>query len=421
MDQHALARQHAVGRRLNGAERVVGAAVIVVACVCGSGVHVVIARGVLLRLPEGKALAVGQAVLRVALHTARHGGHGKVSRLRAVAVGEEERLARAAAEAGEPALLVLHVPEGDARQVGGALLLGAQQHGEQLLIAPRHCLVACGGDVGIEQIKLRHVDFQPEGAEAAQGAVIIAHAGAHRQVALHTHAVHKALCQQRLQNEILDRLALFGAERVIIIVKELHIGRSVFSRNAERLQHKVLAHRFRPQGGAHLAVVDSLIHHVPGINDAGVFLLRKADHLADIGIQAGQHGFTAGERGGRRTAVALREEPARRLVVPGERVAAHPHVVFFCKLKIVENAVEAQGGAEQVCVRVFTVFRLVEQAFRLHVVFTRQRIVLLRQRTQCGRAFKRLRRYGCANAAIRAVDFLKAHVCFHSPIPKTDV
>ena len=372
---------------------------------------------VLLALPERKAVTAGEAILQIPFRQARHAAHGLIRRLWTVAMLKEERTACLTAEAGQPAFLVLQSPEGNARYIGCTFLFLFQKEEKKIAVALRKALHRCVGGVGGEDVEFRDLYLQTKRAVAAhRRAVLVRRGGCQLQMRLHPHAVDQFFREQGLQYCFTDSLPLFREESVVVVIKQADAGGFVLCRHTESLQYKILPYRFGPEGGAQGTAVDGFIDNVPGVDDAGVPFLHKVHNVSDIAFQTGQHGFAICERGVRFASVFLCKEPARRLVVPDERVAAHTDSVFLCEFQIRNDTVKTQCGSSIAGGGIFLIFLPIQQRLRLHVVFAGEGGILLRNGMQSGWMIKGRGRNGRADRKIWPVNFLESHFQF-TPVP----
>ena len=415
MNPDALSRTGTIRRGLDRPQRMIGAAVVFVGSFGMRGVDMVFLGVCLFFLPEGKPLSAGQTILQIALHTPRHAAHRLIGFLRPVAALKEQRAAALAAEAGQPALLILKSPEGHARHVGGSFPLGFQQNGEEIAVPLGQ--TAHGGFGGIrgKDVQLGDLNLKAQCAIAPHRfPILLQRRRFQLHMRLHSHAVDQALRQQRGKDDFTDGFPLFGKEGIVVVVEQAHARSFPARGHAKGLQNEILSHRLRPEGGAKGPAVNRFIDNIPGINHAGIFCLRKGHHTLDIGIQTGQHRLPIRQRSILLRPVILGKKPPRRLVMPHQRVTAHADPVLLRKVKIFPHAVKAHRRAAIVRGGISLILLPVKQRFRFHVVLAGHGSVLGCDRPQSGGMIKRVGRYGRADREIRPVYFIESHFHIHS-------
>ena len=199
----------------------------------------------------------------------------------------------------------------------------------------------------------------------------------HEQVGLQAHAVDQLLFPQGLQ-DVLDDVVALPFLRCLIVVVEKGDGRiGVFPGEPEGLQYIILAHCFRPEGFPDASLVHRLIYHIPGVDHAGVGILNKSQHTADVGFQTREHRFAIRKR--IHLIVPLMEEPFGGLIMPDQSVTAHRDPFLFCKFQIRDRVVKPQSGRAVIRLRVPLVLPAVQKIHRLHIVFAGATVELVTQ------------------------------------------
>ncbi len=96
-----------------------------------------------------------------------------------------------------------------------------------------------------------------------------------------------------------------------------------FMRVFKRFCNVIVPDDFEPLRLAHRAIfIQRLVHHVPAVD----FPLVAADHRRDVVVHALQQGVAI-----HRFAILIFKNPARRLIVPDQRVPNNPHAMLLSK------------------------------------------------------------------------------------------
>ncbi len=278
-----------------------------------------------------------------------------------------------------------------------------------LVILRLGCLAA----VVLGGVKLGDHDLAADGGILFQRLAVGLNGGVvvDRQVRLHTNRVEQALVIQILA-ELVDGVKLGAVVFIIIVIAQQAVLGGVLPRGLEGLIDKglVLIHR-DPAGFAGRAhrgggvVGEGLIDHVKGVElELGELVLQHLEEVFHIAVQALVHDLGADD--GAVVLEALAEEPAGRLAVPGDDVAAHGDLVVLAELQNGPRvAVEPDGNGHVVPGGLRGL--LIEGVLRLHLVLTGDGVKLLQgQRLGLGLA-DLVGRQGGADLEIRCKGVLE--------------
>ena len=154
-----------IGRRLNSGKGMLRAAVIFITGLRVRRVHMIFPGKNRRFFPESKPLPARQAFLSVLLHSSGHAQHRLISAFGAKAISEQKGIASFLAKAGQPAVFILHSPEGDSGDVRKPFLFCPGEYGEHLPVACSQRFHGWTGRIRIMDVQLRNLHLEPQRAE----------------------------------------------------------------------------------------------------------------------------------------------------------------------------------------------------------------------------------------------------------------
>ena len=194
---------------------------------------------------------------------------------------------------------------------------------------------------------------------------------------LHAHAVDQSFFLQRNQDLIQDTITLPIQRRLIIIVEQGHARSRILSCKGECHLHEILTNGLEPKGITETAVIDGLVHNIPGIDNARIILLNKGQHAFDIILHSREHGLTASQLG--RRAVILIKEPLRGLTMPYQRMSTHRNTLCLSHLQIRNGVLKIQCRCQIIGFCLCLIFLAIQKVHGLHVIFNSEAVKLLRK------------------------------------------
>ena len=161
-------RPRQIGCCLNGRKGMFHASVIFIAGFRMGGIHMIFSGEYRCLFPEGKAFPSREAVLRITFHSSGYAQYRLISRFRPETILEKQGKASFSPKTGEPAVIVLHPPEGHAGHIGRPFLFVSYQDGENLPVAGRKGFHGRRRRICIMNIQLRHLNLDSKGAVNAE-------------------------------------------------------------------------------------------------------------------------------------------------------------------------------------------------------------------------------------------------------------